>query len=165
MTTTPTTPQPHTGVRCMCVLTGCRAGPGCPHYGANCRKHIEHVAQQPTTPQPLTQPEPLSDERIKDFVRRTTGHPAGDSLVGRTQLREFCDRVESATAEAWRSHIAARDAEVAALLGVLREVREAIHFANESPGGAISDTIWMMHRPETLLDFIDAAIDRAGGKA
>lgn len=41
-------PQPltekaaYTGVRCMCVLTGCQAGPGCPHYTEHCRKHIDH---------------------------------------------------------------------------------------------------------------------------
>lgn len=46
--------------------------------------------------------------------------------------------------------LAARDA--------LREAREALQFANDSPGGGISDTIWMMHRPETLFDFIDAAL-------
>jgi len=31
------------GVRCMCVLTGCRAGPGCPHYCDHCKHHIAHV--------------------------------------------------------------------------------------------------------------------------
>lgn len=30
----------YTGVRCMCVITGCRAGPGCPHFNAHCQKHI-----------------------------------------------------------------------------------------------------------------------------
>jgi hypothetical protein len=28
------------GMRCMCALTGCSADPGCPHYSANCKKHI-----------------------------------------------------------------------------------------------------------------------------
>jgi hypothetical protein len=41
---------------------------------------------------------------------------------------------------------------------VLREVRDALQFANDTPNGAIQDTIWMMHRPETLFDFIDAAL-------
>lgn len=45
------------------------------------------------------------------------------------------------------------------LLSILKEAREALQFASDSPGGAISDTIWMMHRPETLFDFLDAAID------
>lgn len=31
------------GVRCMCILTGCRAGPGCPHYSGHCKAHIAHV--------------------------------------------------------------------------------------------------------------------------
>ena len=34
------------GVRCMCVATGCRSGPGCPHYCNHCRQHIEHEAGQ-----------------------------------------------------------------------------------------------------------------------
>jgi hypothetical protein len=45
------------------------------------------------------------------------------------------------------------------LLEALREVREALQFANDTPNGPINDTIWMMHRPETLFDFIDAAIE------
>lgn len=36
---------PYEGVRCMCVLTGCRAGPGCPHYSTHCQKHIDHIAK------------------------------------------------------------------------------------------------------------------------
>jgi hypothetical protein len=47
---------------------------------------------------------------------------------------------------------------------VLREAREALQFSNDTPNGAITDTIWMMHRPETLFDFMDAAI-RARSKA
>jgi hypothetical protein len=30
----------YAGVRCMCVMTGCRAGPGCPHYCGHCKAHI-----------------------------------------------------------------------------------------------------------------------------
>jgi hypothetical protein len=44
------------------------------------------------------------------------------------------------------------------LLAAMQEVREALQLANDSPGGIITDTIWMPHRPETLLDFIDATI-------
>lgn len=33
----------YSGVRCMCVLTGCRAGPGCPRYCDHCKDHIAHV--------------------------------------------------------------------------------------------------------------------------
>lgn len=40
-------PQEYSGVRCMCVLTGCRAGPGCPHYTSHCKAHIAHVAAAP----------------------------------------------------------------------------------------------------------------------
>lgn len=31
------------GVRCTRVLTGCRAGPGCPHYCGHCKGHIAYV--------------------------------------------------------------------------------------------------------------------------
>lgn len=51
------------------------------------------------------------------------------------------------------------------LLEALKEAREALQFANDTPGGAISDTIWMMHRPETLFDFMDVAIAKAKGGA
>ena len=47
------------------------------------------------------------------------------------------------------------------LLAAAKEAREALQFANESPGGGINDTIWMMHRSETLFDFLDAAIEKA----
>ena len=48
----------YAGVRCMCVLTGCRAGPGCPHYCGHCKAHIAHASRphdagshdQPMTP-------------------------------------------------------------------------------------------------------------------
>lgn len=49
----------------------------------------------------------------------------------------------------------------AELLNALKELRQALLFANENPGRGINDTIWMMDRPETLFDFIDAAIDKA----
>ena len=35
--------ESYSGVRCMCVLTGCRAGPGCPRYCEHCKGHIAHV--------------------------------------------------------------------------------------------------------------------------
>lgn len=44
------------------------------------------------------------------------------------------------------------------LLAAMQEVREALQLANDSPGGIITDTIWMPHRPQTLFDFIDATI-------
>ena len=45
------------------------------------------------------------------------------------------------------------------LLIAIQEVREALQFASDSPAGPIRDTIWMMHRPETLFDFIDATLE------
>ena len=48
--------------------------------------------------------------------------------------------------------------EAARLRKVLIDVRHALQFASDSPGGGINDTIWMMHTPETLFDFIDAAL-------
>ena len=47
------------------------------------------------------------------------------------------------------------------LLAALIESRHALQFANDNPNGGISDTIWMMHGPETLFDFMDAAIAKA----
>ena len=39
--------ESYRGPRCMCLQTGCRAGPGCPHYSVNCREHINHATTQP----------------------------------------------------------------------------------------------------------------------
>ena len=47
-----------------------------------------------------------------------------------------------------------------AMMEALKEAKEVLQFANESPNGPINDTIWMMHRPETLFDFLDAAISK-----
>ncbi len=49
-------------------------------------------------------------------------------------------------------------ARVKELEKVLTEARESLQFANDNPGGGIDDTIWMMHRPETLFDFLDQAL-------
>ena len=46
----------YAGVRCMCVLTGCRAGPGCPHYSTHCRNHIDAVASKPDSAAPNKEP-------------------------------------------------------------------------------------------------------------
>ena len=43
--------------------------------------------------------------------------------------------------------------------GQLVMIRESLQFANESPGGPINDTIWMMHTPSTLFDYIDDVIE------
>ena len=50
-----------------------------------------------------------------------------------------------------------------ALLGKVIEARQALQFANDTPCGPINDTIWMMHGPETLFDFLDAAIASVKG--
>lgn len=59
-----------------------------------------------------------------------------------------------------------RDA--ARLRKVLIDVRHALQFANDTPVGAIGDTIWMIDEPETLFDFIDAVLaaqdSKDGGK-
>lgn len=44
-------------------------------------------------------------------------------------------------------------------VSILREIRNALQFANDTPGGPICDTIWMMDQPQTLFDFIDEALD------
>lgn len=51
------------------------------------------------------------------------------------------------------------------LLAAIIEARHALQFANDNPGGGINDTIWMMHRSETLFDFMDAAIAKVKGGA
>ena len=33
----------YTGVRRACLVTGCRARPGCPAYGEHCKSHIAHA--------------------------------------------------------------------------------------------------------------------------
>ncbi len=46
------------------------------------------------------------------------------------------------------------------LSAVLREIRETLAFANDIENGPITDTIWMKHGgPQTLFDYIDAALD------
>lgn len=58
-----------------------------------------------------------------------------------------------------------RKAQRDALLGKVIEARQALQFANDTPCGPINDTIWMMHGPETLFDFLDAAIASVKGGA
>ena len=50
------------------------------------------------------------------------------------------------------------------LLEAFIEARHALQMSNDTPGSPITDTIWMMHRPETLFDFMDAAIAKATGE-
>ena len=50
--------KPYSGVRCMCLVTGCSAGAGCPHYTDHCKAHIQHQNKQPAqTEQVLTDDE------------------------------------------------------------------------------------------------------------
>ena len=48
------------------------------------------------------------------------------------------------------------------LLITLKEARSALETANDC--GIINDTIWMHGRPETLFDYLDAAIAAEGEK-
>jgi hypothetical protein len=48
------------------------------------------------------------------------------------------------------------------VLSELRAIREALQFANESPGGPITDTIWMLHRAQTVFDALDECIALLG---
>jgi hypothetical protein len=45
------------------------------------------------------------------------------------------------------------------LLAAMKEVREALQHAVKPPRAAITDTVWMLNRPETLFDFIDATLE------
>ena len=51
----------------------------------------DNKEQQPQEPR-----KPLTQDRIRELVRRTTLHPAGDSLTGIIQIEEFVRRVERA---------------------------------------------------------------------
>jgi len=48
--------------------------------------------------------------------------------------------------------------EAARLRKVLVDVRNSLQIANDSPGGGICDTLWMMDDAETIFDHIDAAL-------
>ena len=61
-----------------------------------------------------------------------------------------------------RDALTAQAREIEALRAVIRETRQALEAAS-CADGAISDTIWMPGRPETLFDFLDAAMQ--AGKA
>lgn len=78
------------------------------------------------------------------------------------------DNAEAITAWNRRAESEPSKVEPCDLLAAMIEARHALQFANDTPNGPISDTIWMMHRPETLFDFMDAAIEKAqsaGGTA
>ena len=51
----------------------------------------------------------------------------------------------------------------AELLADMKAARQSLQVANDTPNGPINDTIW--HGPaETLFDFMDHAIAKAGGR-
>ena len=41
----------------------------------------------------------------------------------------------------------------------LTEIRNSLQFANDSPNSGISDTLWMIERPQTIFDAIDSLIE------
>lgn len=51
--------RPYSGVRCMCLVTGCSAGACCPHYTDHCKAHIAHQNAQPAQAGHV-----LSDEKL-----------------------------------------------------------------------------------------------------
>lgn len=48
----------------------------------------------------------------------------------------------------------------AGVLAGLRDIRQSLQFANDNPGSGISDTIWMMHRQQTVFDAIDELLTK-----
>ena len=62
--------------------------------------------------------------------------------------------------ESLRKKLVDKSFEHQRLLACLQSVRESLQFANDTPNGGINDTIWMMHRNETLFDFIDSELDQ-----
>lgn len=85
------------------------------------------------------------------------------TAAARTALEEHIARLESVAqatpASASGAHAGADDA--ARLRKVLIDVRNALQLANDTPNGGISDTLWMPDQPETVFDFIDAAMAAA----
>ena len=67
-------------------------------------------------------------------------------------------RVEQMWVQHWHKETLNAQADNARLREAFRSARDTLQFANDSPNGGISDTIWMMHRPETLFDFMDSAL-------
>lgn len=87
----------------------------------------------------------MTDDRLIECLRARTN--PGDCEAAAFRIEEL------------RARVAELALQSDALLAAMQEAREALQFANESPGGPITDTIWMMHRPETLFDLIDAALE------
>lgn len=89
-------------------------------------------------------------------------YPLTDSPHTSVQTHRHDGRI--AFEKGWGAALATR-----AVLDPMRiamiDVRHALQFANDTPGGGINDTIWMMHQNETLFDFIDAALAAPAAEA
>jgi len=94
---------------------------------------------------------------IRDYDRQLIPiMPEGEPLVRRNG-EPLADTIRRAL------DLAAAD-DAARLRKALVDVRHALQFANDSPNGGITGTLWMMHSPETVFDFIDATLERDGDK-
>lgn len=97
----------------------------------------------------------FGDAMAQTTVRKLLDHIYGQNAriasMSELELALFAENQKRAYVERERDQ----------LLSALKDAREALEFANDTPGGPIIDTIWMMHRPETLLDHLDAAIAAA----
>ena len=121
---------------CDCENPEPKSGPAL--VSMECPIHNENPRPAPTGE--AAQPAPARDEW-------TTCHKCG-APFNRTASPEGhqCQESDDATA----------------LAAILHEVRQALQFANDCPNGGISDTLWMIHRSETMFDFIDAALEKYG---
>jgi hypothetical protein len=45
------------------------------------------------------------------------------------------------------------------LRDALVQVRNSLQYANDTPNSGIDDTLWMMHSPNTVFDYIDSVLD------
>lgn len=126
-------------------------------HGQNGYKNWIAVRAAPTAPQPNTEPEPMSNERIIKLAREVLEKPVIDGKPAALQLAEGIARaIESAAADAWRSHIAARDAELERRIADLTTYRP---FSDGPLPGMVRGGDYVK------LSDVRAAIDRAGGKA
>lgn len=113
-------------------------------------------------PAPSSEAVPMTPEEVESCFM-AWGHPVQDFYVA--FLKDDIQGVARLLFRKAAGKSAASNSEaVKELVEALLEAREALQFANDSPGGGISDTIWMMHRPETLFDFLDAALAKHGTK-
>lgn len=115
--------------------------------------NYQAIKPAPVQPQPSGITGELADGKELPALPGHQGEFGGMRLFDLYTLRQYA-----------RAALAMRQPQGDAVKA-LREVRQALQFANDSPNGPITDTIWMMHGPETLFDYIDAALDRAAKQA